>query len=307
MNKKKRPLLLKIWGVLTSPRRLISVLGARGYLNWMPDALYLKIVFPMYTGYKLDLRNPKTFNEKLQWLKLYDRNPAYTQMVDKYGVREYIAKKIGEEYLIPLLGVWERFEDIDFSQLPDQFVLKPTHDSGSVVICKDKSKLDISAAQKKINKSLKRNFYYMGREWPYKNVKPRIIAEKYMADESGELKDYKFYCFNGVVDCVMVCFDRKTGDTKYYFFDNSWNLKRINKRGKEAPENFTLTKPKYIDKMFSLAETLSTEIPYVRVDLYELNSKIYFGELTFYPSSGFDPNYLKETDEYFGNLINFNA
>lgn len=296
-----------MWGVLTSPRRLISVLGARGYLNWMPDALYLKIVFPGYTGYKLDIKNPKTFNEKLQWLKLYDRNPAYTQMVDKYGVREYIAKKIGEEYLIPLLGIWDRFEDIDFSQLPDQFVLKPTHDSGSVIICKDKSKLDIKETQKKIDKSLKRNFYYMGREWPYKNVKPRIIAEKYMEDESGELKDYKFYCFNGVVDCVMVCFDRKTGDTKYYFFDNSWNLKRINKRGKEAPENFTLIKPKYIDKMFSLAETLSTEIPYVRVDLYELNSKIYFGELTFYPGSGFDPNYLKKTDEYFGNLINFNA
>ena len=140
MNKKKRPLFKRVLGLITDPRRIVASLGGRGFLNWMPDALYLKIAFPTFTGYKLDLKNPKTFNEKLQWLKLYNRNPAYTQMVDKFAVREYIAKTIGEEYLIPLLGSWDRFEDIDFSQLPNQFVLKPTHDSGSVIICRDKSK-----------------------------------------------------------------------------------------------------------------------------------------------------------------------
>lgn len=274
-------------------------------MKLIPDKLYLELMFRRRMGKKLNLDNPRTFNEKLQWLKLYDRRPEYTKMVDKYAVKKYVADIIGEEYIIPTLGVWESFDEIDFSQLPNQFVLKCTHDSGGLVICRDKSRFDRESARKKIDKSLKRNYYYSGREWPYKNVPPRIIAEKYMEDsKTKELRDYKFFCFNGYVDCVMICLDRYTGDTKFYFFDKYWNLKRLNKRGKEAPENFTLPKPECIDEMFEIAAALSKNIPFMRVDLYQSNGKVYFGELTFFPDSGFDANLLSKTDKYFGDLIN---
>lgn len=271
----------------------------------IPDELFLKLYYKKHIGKRLNLKNPQTFNEKLQWLKLYNRNPEYTKMVDKYEVKKYIAEKIGEEYIIPTLGVWDTFDEIDFEKLPDQFVLKCTHDSGGLVICQDKNKLDKNEAKEKIQKSLASNYYYENREWPYKNVKPRIIAEAYMTDEVGknEFTDYKFFCFNGYVDCVMVCIDRASGDTKFYFFDEEWKLKRLNKRGKAAPEGFTLPKPQCIDEMFELAKKLSEGIPFVRVDLYQSKGRVYFGELTFFPQSGADANLLLETDIYFGGLI----
>lgn len=277
-----------------------------GRYNSMSDTDYIKNIFKSTMGYELDLEEPKTFNEKLQWLKLHNRLSESTAMVDKYLVRDYIANKIGEEYLIPLLGVWENSDEIDFSKLPDKFVLKCNHNSGlGMCICKDKSKLDFDKVRKDLNKGLRQDYYLYGREWPYKNVKRRIIAEKYMEDGNGsnELTDYKFHCFNGFVDSVMVCSDRASGDTKFYFFDKDWNLKRYNIRGKNAPENFTIPKPDNMDEMFSIAEKLSQGLPFVRVDLYSINNKTYFGELTFYPQSGFDANLLKETDEYWGNLI----
>ena len=226
-------------------------------------------------------------------------------------MKKYIAGEIGEQYVIPTLGVWERFEDIDFETLPDQFVLKCTHDSGGLVICRDKKTLDIEKAKEKINRSLKTNYYYSGREWPYKDVKPRIIAEQYMSDKATQteglsekaLVDYKFFCFQGVADSVMVCTERETGEPKFYFFDKEWKLKKYNKRGKEAPDHFTLPKPKDMDKMFAMAERLSRDIPYVRVDLYNINDLIYFGELTFFPDSGFDANILPESDRYWGDMI----
>ena len=398
-------------------------------------------------GYPLSLQDPKTFNEKLQWLKIYNRNPEYTIMVDKYAVKKYISEKIGTEYIIPTLGVWNSYDEIDFDALPNQFVLKCTHDSGGLVVCHDKSKLDMEAVRKKIETSLSNNFYYMGREWPYKNVPHKIIAEQYMADELrdynllgfngiprmtlmcserftpnglkedfynevwnhlnvqkttyndavfpiqrpkqyklikrlasklsekmpytridfyeidekmyfgeitfsaasgfedftpeewnlklGEwiklsiggyrldsevcsiiisnsyynnkdtkaLVDYKFFCFNGVAESVMVCTERETGHPKFYFFDKEWNLKKYNIRGKEAPEGFTLPKPDCIDEMFDIAEKLSKGIPYVRVDLYCIDGLVYFGEMTFYPDSGFDANLLKESDEYWGEML----
>jgi hypothetical protein len=294
----------KLIRFIKNPLQLIISLGFRGYFFWIPDALWLKIVFRIKMGYKLDLNNPKTFNEKLQWLKLHDRNPLYTTLVDKYEVRKYIAETIGEEYLIPLLGVWDHFEDIDFNKLPNQFVLKCTHDSGGLIICKDKSKLDIKAAKKKINSCLKRNYYWAFREWPYKNVKPRIIAEKYMEDSPKKgLPDYKFFCFDGEIDCVMVCIDRHIHDTKFYFFDKNWTLLLYNLRGKNAPENFTLPKPQNIQQMFELVIQLSKNTSFVRIDLYEVKNQIYFGEITFYPDSGFDPNILEETDLLWGNKI----
>lgn len=274
----------------------------------LSDELYIKTMYRLSTGQKLNLESPQTFGEKLQWLKLNNRTPEYTMYADKYEVRKYIRDKIGEEYLVPLLGVWDRPEDIDFSILPDKFVLKCNHNSGTgMYICTDKSRIDTKSVVKGLKKGINENYYLKGREWPYKNIRRRIIAEKFLADNSGGLIDYKFFCFNGYVDCVMVCIDRHINDTKFYFFDNEWNLKRINVRGKNAPDDFTLPKPDCISEMFKITETLSKNFPFVRVDLYESEGTIYFSELTFYPSSGFDPNILPETDAYFGTLIDLSG
>ena len=270
---------------------------------YISDRLYLTWLFKLKMGYKLDLENPQTFNEKLQWLKLHNRKPEYTQMVDKYAAKEYVAKIIGQEYIIPTLGVWDKFDDIDFDKLPDQFVLKTTHGGGNtgVVICKDKSTLDKDAAKRKLNLSLKADIYRTLKEWPYKDVKKRIIAEKLIGGEN--IVDYKFSCFNGTATDVMTCSDRGTGDTKFYFFDSNWQLLRYNKRGIAAPEGFTIPAPNNYEKMFEIAGKLSEGIPYLRVDLYNIDGRIYFGELTFFPQSGFDPNLLSETDLLFGSRI----
>ena len=314
--------ILQMKRFITDPRIRFSYLSELGFYKNMSDEEYLKKKFKLEMGRKLNLENPQTFNEKLQWLKIYDRKPIYTTMVDKYEAKYYVASIIGKEYIIPTLGVWDKFDDIDFASLPDQFVLKCTHDSGGLVICKDKNKLDKVAAKKKIEKSLRRNYYWFGREWPYKNVKPRIIAEKYMEDTStlksqdyeclreeedrqttGELTDYKFFCFDGCVDCVMVCLERSSGETKFYFFDKDWNLRRLNIRGKNAPEGFSIPKPKCIDGMFDIAATLSKGLSFARIDLYQSDGHIYFGEITFFPDSGFDANILQEADEYWGKIL----
>lgn len=283
------------------------LLGLLIRLNFLfSDKLYLKIRYYLEMGKRLDLKNPKTMNEKLQWLKLYNRIPEYTTMVDKILVKEYVAKIIGEEYIVPLLGVWRLPEEIDFESLPNQFVLKTNHSGGNtgVIIVKDKNKIDRSAVVEKLRASLKSDIYATYREWPYKNVEKKVFAEAYLGDD---LADYKFYCYNGYADAVMICVDRQIGDPKFYFFDKEWNLKRYNKRGKEAPADFTLPKPEGIDKMFKLASVLSKDLPYARVDFYNVNGKIYFGEITFFPASGFDKNRLVESDIYFGNLIELNV
>ena len=280
--------------------------AAVGMYNSMPDEEYLKKLFRVSMGKELDLEHPVTFNEKLQWLKLHNRRPEYTMMVDKYLVRDYIRQHLGEEYLIPLLGVWDSPEEIDFAALPDQFVLKCNHNSGlGMCICKDKSKLDIGKVKKELHRGLAQDYYLTGREWPYQNVPRKIICEKFMTDNSNSmgLTDYKFFCFDGYVDCVMVCIERHTHVPKFYFFDRDWNLKRLNVLGKTAPQSFSLEKPQNIQNMFSIAENLSKNIPFVRIDLYESQSQILFGEFTFFPDSGFDKNLLPETDLYFGNLI----
>lgn len=290
-------------------RKVIHIfpIRLRQYIrNILPDYWILKWDFKSIMGYSLNLKNPHTFNEKLQWLKLYNRKPLYTALVDKFAVKKWVASIIGEKYIIPTIGVWGDFDNIDFDKLPNQFVLKCTHDSGSYVICKDKIKLDVKATRKKIVSALKRNFYYLGREWPYKNVPPRIIAEKYLVDKNGAFVDYKFSCFDGYVDNVMVCLDRHINDVKFYFFDKDWNLKRLNVRGKNAPEGFTIPKPSCMDEMFEIASKLSKGFPFVRVDLFECDGNIYFGEMTFFPDCGFDANLLPETDLYFGSLIDLN-
>lgn len=276
----------------------------RFLLSFLPDTLYLKRYFKKVFNRPLDLNNPQTFNEKIQWLKLNDRNPLYTTLVDKFAVKKWVANKIGQQYIVPTLGVWNKFEEIDFDSFPKQFVLKCTHDSGGFVICKDKSSFDKESAKKKLDQNLKKNFYYDGREWPYKKVKPRIIAEQFLDDNGHVPVDYKVYCFNGEPYKVMLCLDRdKEEATKFYSFDFNWNLLRHNRWGKNAPEGFTLPKPKSIDKMYESAKKLSQGIPFVRVDFYDLNGHMYFGEMTFYPDSGFDSAILPEIDRLYGSMI----
>ena len=268
----------------------------------LPDSLYIRLKYFQHFKKFPNLKNPKTFNEKLQWLKLHDRNPEYTKMVDKYAVRKYIKEKIGEEYLIPLLGVWDSFDEIDFDKLPEQFVLKCTHDSGGLVICKDKSKLDMEKARKKISACLKNNYYWTGREWPYKKLVPRIIAEKYMVDESGtELKDYKFFCFDGEPKCLFIATDRPH-DTKFDFYDVEFkHLPFTNGHPYSGRE---LKKPQGFDEMLRLARILSKGIKQSRIDFYDINGKVYFGEITFFHWSGFMPFEPEEWDYTLGSYIN---
>lgn len=272
--------------------------------KYIPDKLYLEIRYKKTFGHKLNLKSPKTYNEKLQWLKLYDRKPIYTKMVDKYEVKNYVSNIVGDKYIIPTLGVWNKFDDIDFNELPEKFVLKCTHDSGGVVICKNKNTLDLEQAKQKIEKSLKNNFYYRSREWPYKNVKPRIIAEQYMEDkETGELRDYKFFCFDGIVKALFIATERqnKNKDTKFDFFDENFNHLPFTNGHPNA--EVIPDKPKHFEEMKVLASKLSKGIPHVRVDFYECNGQIYFGELTFYHWGGFMPFNPPEWDEKFGEWI----
>ncbi len=260
--------------------------------KYLPDKICLKRIFYHKFWYNLNLKNPKTFNEKLQRLKLYDRKPEYTQMVDKYEAKKYVANIIWEKYIIPTLWIYNKFDEIDFDKLPNQFVLKCTHDSGTVIICKDKKNFDIQTAKKKINERLEFNYYYLWREWPYKNVKPRIIVEPYLEDEKyGELRDYKFFTFSGNMKIMFVASNRQgNGDTYFDFFDRYYNHLEIinghpmNPKCPEKPVNF--------DKMIGLAEKISNKFSHLRVDFYEISWKIYFWELTFYHWSGmvpFDP------------------
>lgn len=265
---------------------------------------YVPKMFYQRMGYKLNLANPITYNEKLQWLKLYDHNPLYTTLVDKYEVKQYVADKIGSQYIIPTLGVWDSVDDIDFSSLPDQFVLKCTHDSGGLVICKDKSKLNVTRAKRVLRKSLKRNFYYMGFEWPYKNVKPRIIAEEYKEDsKTKELRDYKFFCFNGEVKSLFIATERqKEGeDVKFDFFDADFNHLPF----KQGHENAIILpeKPKCFDFMKKLASILSKDLTQVRVDFYEVDGRVFFGEMTFFHHGGWTPFDPQEWDKKWGEWI----
>ena len=256
-------------------------------------------------GYPLNLRNPQTFNEKLNWLKLYNRNPLYTTLVDKYTVKKWVADKIGEQHVVPTLGVWEKFDDIDFNKLPNQFVLKCTHDSGGLIIVKSKDNLDRNVAKSKINESLKKNFYYQCREWPYKNVPPRIIAEKYMEDKlDGELRDYKFYTFNGIPKFMLIVSNRNIPEKKGFdYFDMNGihqNLQDVDVHNSpigipHLPNNF--------EKMKEFCIVLAKNIPHVRIDFFEVNGQIYFGEMTFFDAGGFMKATPKSWELEWGKLI----
>lgn len=289
-----------------SRRVLAKVIQKFFYL--LPDRLYLQIVFRLEMGYKLDLDNPQTFSEKLQWLKLYNCKPEYTTMVDKAAVKEYVAKIIGEEYIIPTLGVWDRFEDIDFDSLPNQFVLKTTHGGGNtgVVICKDKSSFDMANAKAKLNKSLRSCIYRRYKEWPYKDVKHRIIAEEYINTAKSDLTDYKFFCFGGEVKYCQVIQNRSTNLT-IDFYDKHWQHQPfvgLIALGQHIEQSTTAVhKPQNYGLMLDIASKLSANIPFARIDLFNTNGRIYFGEITFYPASGLGAFTPSEWNDRLGEWI----
>lgn len=296
--------LKKIVKYLTDKKYRFAINDSHGFYNCLSDEKYLKKAFNSILGYPLNLSNPQTYNEKLQWLKLHNRKPIYTTMVDKASAKEYVANKIGEEYIIPTLGIYNNFDEIDFTKLPNQFVLKCTHDSGGLVICRDKSKLDIKSAKKKITKCLKKDYYLQWREWPYKDVPHKIIAEQYMEDEkTHDLRDYKFFCFNGKVKALFIATERQNPneETKFDFFDENFHhlpIKNGHDNAKVPPE-----KPINFELMKTLAEKLSDNTPHLRVDFYEINGKVYFGEMTFYHWSGLVPFEPAEWDKTFGEWI----
>lgn len=277
----------------------------RRIMGLLPDEMFIRLNYLRRMKQWPDLKNPTTYNEKLQWLKLHDRQPLYTQLVDKYEVRRFVEERIGGEYLVPLAGgPWNSFDEIDFDALPERFVLKCTHDSGGLVICRDKRTLDREKARRRISQSLQQNFYYHNREWPYKDVQPRIIAEAYMEDAStSELRDYKFFCFDGEPRMLFVASDRQTAgeETKFDFFDMDYNhldLRNGHPNAAVPPE-----KPAQFGLMRELAQKLSRGIPHVRVDLYEVNGRVYFGEMTFYHWSGMVPFDPPEWDRKLGSWI----
>lgn len=283
------PKMKNVMAFLTDAQARLAILSSRGLLNWMSDAQYLRHAFRVSTGERLNLEVPRTYNEKLQWLKIHDRNPLYPRLVDKYEVRQYISEQLGEEYLIPLVGgPWDSFDEIDFDALPEQFVLKCTHDSGGLIICRDKARFSIAAAREKIGRSLKRNYFWSGREWPYKSVRGRIIAERYMEEEGSDtLTDYKVFCFGGVPKVILTVVGGHGDESRTLrrMYDTDWNLLPIALHGKPFVDE-RQPKPEKLGEILALAEKLSAGKPHVRTDFYVIGGRVYFGEITFYHMSG---------------------
>lgn len=268
------------------------------------DKLYLKERFKVRMGYDLDLDNPKTFNEKLQWIKIYDRKPEYTSMVDKYEVKKYVADRIGQEYVIPAIGVYDKFDDIDFEKLPDSFVLKCTHDSGSIVFCKGKKSFDVENAKRILEEARRKNYFWPDREWPYYNVPRRIIAERMIGDMHKSLDVYKIFNFSGKPKLIQVIQDDKTSKESIDYFDVEWNLLELRQNFPNSSSH--LPKPKELGRMLELAEILSERLPFIRTDFYIVDGKIYFSEFTFFSDSGAERFYPEEWDYKLGDLIVIN-
>lgn len=286
---------------LNDPWQIIISLNNRNLLKILPDKLYLKLMYRARIGKKLNLRTPQTFNEKIQWLKLYDRSDIQTLMVDKYLVKKYITDLLGERYVIPLYGVWDKFDEINFDKLPNQFVLKCTHNSGGIVICKDKENFDKEEARKIIEKCLKTKYFYKGREWPYRKVKPRIIAEKYICDKNtNDLPDYKVMVFNGEPQIVQVHKGRYFNHTQD-FYNLKWEKLDIY-QGCPISEKVD-EKPVFIDEMLELSKIIASNQKLVRIDWYYVDNQLLFGEATYFDGSGFIPFEPEKWDYEFGKMI----
>ncbi|WP_270313629.1 ATP-grasp fold amidoligase family protein [Vagococcus fluvialis] len=268
----------------------------------LPSKLCVKLQFKRIFGRKIDFNKLVLFNEKLQQIKLFDKNPLYPTLVDKIKVKDYVIDIYGDEIIIPTLGSWNSFDEIDFDSLPEKFVLKCNHDSGSYIIVKDKKKMNMDYAREKLTKALKKNHYDVGKEWAYKNVKPKIMAEVLLEEKEG-IQDYKFYCFDGKVDCMMVCSDREKGNTKFHFFDRDWNFLEYDKKSSKENDFLTVKKPNNFNEMINVAEKLARGLKFVRLDLYCVNEKIYFSEYTLYPASGYDNSLTMLAEENLGKKI----
>lgn len=299
--------LEKFKKAITNPKKvLLFVLGKEAFARLFSDKLYLKIKYRLIAGKKLNLKTPQTFNEKLQWLKLYDRKPEYTKMVDKYEVREYIADTIGEEYLIPLIGVWDSPDDINFDSLPNRFAMKCNHNSGlGTVICKEKTKLDIEKTKKGLKKGIKQKYFYHGREWPYKNVKPKIIAEKFIEEDyvqtSESLVVYKVFCFNSEPKIIQVIQNDKRPNESIDYFDENWNLLELKQNFPNSEHH--IEKNEYLQEILELSHKLSEGKPFLRVDWYITKKGPLFSEFTFYSDCGFAVFTPEEWDNKLGDLI----
>ncbi len=273
------------------------------YLTWMSDEAFSKLKFRYIMGYPLNLKDPKTFNEKLQWLKLYNTDPIFDTLVDKYKVKDYVADKIGSKYIVPTYGVWDSFDDIDFDSLPDSFALKCNHDSGGLYLVPDKSLMDMDAARKKIQGCLDYNYYWHSREKVYKNIKPRVLAEKYLIGGERGMTDYKFYCFGGEPKFIYVSVgldDHATALISFLTLD--WEFapfQRIDYAHYETlPE-----KPQHLDEMIDIARKLSEGHRFLRIDLYEYEGQVYFSEYTIIPNGGFMKFDPPEYDKIIGEWL----
>ena len=286
-------------------KKVFLALCDRNFFNFLSDSMYLKLKYYCKIGRKLNLNNPKTYNEKLQWLKLYDRNPLYTKLVDKYEVKQYVIERIGDSHVAKTLDIWDSPQEVALQGLPQRFVLKTTHGGGNsgVIICKDKTSIDEEKLRHALALSMGQDLYRDSREWPYKDVKRRIIAEEYLEDkETGELRDYKFFCFNGEVKALFVATERQTRKEPFFnFFDREFNSLELRQGHPCAP--VPPAKPALFEEMVRIAEKLSANMPHVRVDLYQANSQVYFGEFTFYHFGGmvhFEPEVW---DKRFGEWL----
>ena len=296
--------LKTVYKLIKRPNRIIRVLGDKKLFNWLPDKPYLRLLYKAEIGKALNIDNPQTFNEKLQWIKLYDRKPEYCTYVDKYEVREYIANTIGEEYLIPIIGVYESVDEIPWNDLPEQFVLKCTHGSGSNIICPDKSKLDIEDAKKKLNKWMKKNWYWFGREWPYKNLKPRVICEEFISNTTKVPNDLKVMCFNGEAKIIELHENRFSESHTQNYYDIDWNVTEISQESSFAVKSReSEPTPTCLQEMIKLSEIIAKNKYHVRVDWYEVNGRLYFGEITFFEASGLLPFDRDEYDLLLGSWI----
>ncbi len=295
--------MLPLKDYIKNPRFLFTSILLK-YGGWIPDKPYLQMMYFLKVGKQLNFDNPQTFNEKLQWLKLYNRKPEYTMMVDKYAVKDYVAGIIGKEHIIPTLGVWDKPEDIDFDSLPNQFVLKTTHGGGGneIVICRDKTSFDHEAAIRKLRTSMSQNIYKGYREWVYKDVKHRIVAEELLSDPNGELNDYKVFVFNGEPKIIELDYNRFNGHQRQ-LYDFNWR-KIEGVIGYPSDSKKTFSKPRVLGELYELAKKLSKGIPLIRTDFYIVNNHIYFGELTFYPDSGFGKIKPNEFGYQLGEWIN---
>lgn len=295
----------RIKALLRNPRGLFVWLAERGCFHWMKDETYLKCFYRAKMGRTLNLAAPETLNEKVQWLKLHDRDPLHCLLVDKIAARAHIAGAIGRGYLIPLLGVWEKPEEIDFTALPERFVLKCSHNSGGAIICTNKAALDLPEVRKSLRRQLRRNYYWLSREWLYKNVPPRILAEAFIGGEDGAIPmDYKFFCFHGVVRAMIVCHSRTHKHVNSYYFDREFRPLYVHTRTIHMPDDLVIEKPARFLEMRDLAERLSQGMPYVRIDLYDTPDGIRFGEFTFFGKSGFEYGYTLEGDRLLGSYLN---